>query len=96
MLMNLIGSTLERTFLVKYLGKRYNISYLNSDYSNSRLINRANWEILDEDGEEINIYCFKSCTKREKKQIELNIRKFEILVKFCIDNFNFYQPAYRK
>ena len=90
--MNLIGNTLQKTFLIKHRGKEYCVNYTNSDYSNPILINRENWEILDEDGEELNIYFLKSNTKKEKSKINLDKRMYAKLIRFCVKTFNSYQP----
>ena len=66
--MKLVGNTLQKSFLIEHQGKKYFVNYLSSDYPNPNLLNRDNWEILDEDGEELNIYFFKSISKEEKSK----------------------------
>lgn len=90
--MKIIGNTISRTFIIKFNHKKYYVNYLNSDYSNSELLNRNNWEITEEDGEELNIYEFGNMSKRESIEVDRNRKKFEQLVSFCIKNFNFYKP----
>lgn len=92
--MKLEQSTLQRTFLVEYKGESYCINYLNSDGQVLGLINRDNWEIFYENGEEINIYTFQSDTKKQKEQIKQNRRLVRNLIGFCIRHFKDYQPDY--
>lgn len=89
--MKLDQSTLQRTFMVKHKGKSYCVNYLNSDGQILGLLNRSNWEITV-DGEELNIYSFKSDTKKEKEQVDKNMGLAEKLVEFCVKHFNDYQP----
>lgn len=89
--MKLEQSTLQRTFMVKHKGKSYCIDYLNSDGQILGLLNRNNWEI-SKNGEELNIYSFKSDTKKEKKLIDKNMELAEELVEFCIKHFDDYPP----
>ncbi len=84
--MKIIGNSLQKGFLVKHNGKEYYINYLDIDYNSSVLMNRDNWEIFDEDDEEISPYQFKS--SKNKKEINLYYK----LVEFCIKNFNHYNP----
>ncbi len=86
--MKLIGNTLQKTFLIKHQGKEYFVDYLDSDYPNPALINRENWRVIDEDGEELNTYFFKSITKKEKVKINLTRKKCDKLINFCIKNFD--------
>ncbi len=88
--MKIIGNAIQKTFLVEYRGKTYCIDYLNADYPALGLINRNNWEIIDENGEDLNTYFLKS--ERKAKETGNNIRLFNKLIKFCIDNFNNYNP----
>jgi len=90
--MKLTQSILERNFTVQHKGKTYHVNYLNSDGQILGLINRDYWEIVDEDGEELNIYIFKNTTKKEMKQIDKNVKLMNKLITFCIKHFNNYQP----
>ncbi len=84
--MRIIGNSLQKVFLIRYKNKDYYVNYLSADYNSSALMNRENWEIFDEDGEEISPYQFKS-SKNEK---EINL--YYKLVEFCIKNYNQYNP----
>ena len=90
--MKLVGNTLQRTFLVTHRGKEYFIDYLESNYPNSAIINREKWRVVDKNGEELNIYSLKSNTKKEIAKINLTRKKWDKLIKFCVKNFNSYQP----
>ena len=92
--MELDQSTLQRTFTVKHNGKSYHVDYLNSDGQILGLLNRNYWEVSDEEGEEIDIYKFRSQgnTKKEKEQIKQNRKLVEKLINFCIKHFDNYKP----
>ncbi len=54
------------------------------------LMNRSNWEVLeerDDDTEELNVYVFKTSTRKERKRVAKNALLKEELVKFCIENW---------
>ena len=92
--MKLLQSTLERNFTVKHYGKTYYLNYLNAD--GPILLNRYHWEILDKELEELNIYEFKSMTKKEKEQVKKNMELANKLIEFCIKHFNDFQPNYKE
>jgi len=94
--MELIGNTIKKSFLVKYNKKKYHINYLNSDYPDPCLFNRDNWEIVDEDGEELNIYFLKSNTEKDSSKQKLFRKLYDKLISFCIKNFDNYQPMVNK
>jgi hypothetical protein len=87
--MRLTQTILEKHFTVKHKGKTYYISYLNSDKPCLALLNRFNWEILDEELEELNIYYTNGCNK---KQIDKNNELIEELISFCMKHFNDFNP----
>ena len=89
-------TVLEKNFTVEYKRKIYYVGYLNSDGQVLGLINRDNWDVYDEEGEELNIYIFKDTTEEEKKQIEKNGKLYSKLIQFCIKHFNDYKPDYKK
>ncbi len=90
--MRLIGNILQRSFLIKYKGKKYYVSYLNADYPTPLLLNRDSWEITDENGEELQIYKFNSTNKKEKIEIKENTKLFDKIVDFCVKKFHSYNP----
>ena len=94
--MKLTQSILERNFAIKHNGKTYYINYLNSDGQILGLTNRFHWQVLDEDSEELDVYEFKSTTKKQKEQIKKNVKLQDKLITFCIKHFNDYQPNYKE
>ncbi|MEK6932915.1 MAG: hypothetical protein AABW56_03930 [Nanoarchaeota archaeon] len=91
--MKIKGYFLEKQFEVKNKGKVYYISYLNSTSQSLRLLNRDNWEIYEEDGDNLFEYIYK----RNKFVLDKNIRKLKLkLIKRCIKNFNKYHPKYER
>lgn len=87
-----LQSTLERNFTVEYKGKTYHVSYLNSDGQVLSLLNRDNWEVLDEYFEELPVCQLKDDAKKEKQNIKTNINLSKKLISFCINHFNDYNP----
>ena len=68
------------------------MEYANSDGYAAYLSNRYDWEILDEELEELCICEFQNDTKEERKQIKKNIKLANKLINFCIRHFNDYKP----
>ena len=89
--MKIIGNSLQKNFIVRDKGKNYFVNYVCADYLISSLINRSSWEITDEEGEELQIYCFGDDTLNIKNKIVRNIELFEKIINHCIKNFNNYQ-----
>jgi len=53
-------------------------------------MNRGNWEVMEqtEDGpEELNVYVFKACTRKEREIATGNAQLKEELIQFCIENW---------
>ncbi|MBU4308441.1 MAG: hypothetical protein KJ566_01450 [Nanoarchaeota archaeon] len=94
--MKIEQSTIQKTFVVEHKGRIYNIDYLNSDGQILGLINRNNWEVFDENSEELKIYLFQEETKREKENVKKNKKLFIKLIKFCIKHFEYYNPIKEK
>ena len=67
------------------------MDYINSD-NQILLGNRDDWEVLDEELEELCICEFKNTTKKEKEQIKKNRRLYNKLINFCIKHFDEYKP----
>ncbi|MBS3077365.1 hypothetical protein J4233_03770 [Candidatus Pacearchaeota archaeon] len=91
--MEIEQTTLQKTFTIKLKDKTYFVDYLNSDGQILGLINRDNWEIYDENSEELQIYTFKSSSKKEKEQAEKNLELADKLISFCIKHFEDYNPV---
>ena len=90
--MKLTQSIINKSFTIEHKGKEYYVNYLNSDGQILGLINRDYWEIIDEDGEELDIYEFRGKTRKQKEQIKKNIELRNKIINFCIKHFNKYQP----
>ena len=88
----LIQTVLIKHFTVEYKGKTYYVEYANSDGIPGYLFNRSDWEILDEELEELCVCEFQNDTKEEKEQTKNNIKLANKLITFCIKHFNDYKP----
>ena len=85
-------NVLERHFTIKHKERFYYVSYLNSDKPILGLFNRDDWEILDEELEELCLYEFQNDTQEEKEQIRKNRILADKLIDFCIKHFYDYKP----
>ena len=88
----LIQTVLIKHFTVEHKGKTYYVEYANSDGIAGYLFNRSDWEIMDEELEELCICEFQDDTKEERYQIKKNIKLADKLITFCINHFNDYKP----
>ena len=68
------------------------MEYANSDGIAGYLFNRSDWEILDEELEELCVCEFQNDTKEEKEQIKKNRKLANKLISFCIKHFSDYKP----
>lgn len=68
------------------------MEYANSDSYAAYLSNRYDWEILDEELEELCVCEFQDDTKEEKQQIKENRKLADKLITFCINYFSDYKP----
>ncbi|MBS3131851.1 hypothetical protein J4212_05440 [Candidatus Woesearchaeota archaeon] len=94
--MELIGNTIKKSFVVKHKGEKYFVNYINSDYADPILFNRDNWQILDEDGEELGLYFLKSDINKDNLNQGLLEEIHDKLISFCVENFDNYQPILNK
>ena len=94
--MKLTNLAIQKFFTVKHKSKTYYVDYLASDGPICGLFNRFNWEILDEELEELGIYEFKGMSKKEKKEVDENVKLYNKLVNFCIKHFNDFKPNYKE
>jgi hypothetical protein len=89
--MELEANQISRDWTILHKGRRFFVNYTDSDIHTLALMNRSNWEVLeerDDDTEELNIYVFKNSTRKERKRAKKNARLKEQLVKFCIKNWD--------
>ena len=94
--MKLEQTTLQKTFIVKHKGKSYFINYMDSNGQTLGLLNRNNWEVCDENSEELQVYMFQGDGKKKKEQAKKNLELAEKLVGFCIKHFEDYNPLEEK
>ncbi len=90
--MKLTQTVVQKTFHVEYKGKVYYVDYVNSDGQELILLNRDDWEITDENHEEIGIYLWNNSSKKEKRRVRSNQLLADKLITFCIKHFNTYDP----
>jgi|GEM_PF-1165340 len=90
--MKLVQTTIEKNFFVEHRGRMYYVNYLNSDGQILELLNRDEWEIMDEDHEKLKLYEFQASTKKEKAKIRKNQKLADELIKFCTEHFEEYAP----
>ena len=74
----------------------FKVLYINSDYADPILFNRDNWQILDEDGEELGLYFLKSDINKDNLNQGLLEEIHDKLISFCVENFDNYQPILNK
>ena len=89
--MQLEANQISRDWTILHKGMRFYVNYTDSDTHTLALMNRSNWEVLeerDDDTEELNVYILKNSTRKERKRAEKNARLKEKLVKFCIENWD--------
>ena len=82
---------ISRDWTILHNGREFFVNYTESDGHTLALCNRDNWEILertDEGIEELGIYVFGGDTAEERKKAEQNALLKDMLIKFCIDNWN--------
>ena len=82
---------ISRDWTILHEGRRFYVNYTESDGQTLALLNRDNWEVLeetDDDTEELNVYVFKEDTPGQREKAEENVRLKEELVRFCIENWD--------
>jgi len=90
--MKLVQTVIEKNFFVDHQGKIYYVNYLSSDGHILGLLNRDEWEITDENHEELQVYAFQGINKNEKVKIRNNQKLANNLIKFCTEHFDNYAP----
>ena len=88
--MQLEANQISRDWTILHKGRKFYVNYTDSDGHTLALMNRGNWEVLeetDDDTEELNVYAFKTSTRKERKRVAKNALLKEELVKFCIENW---------
>ena len=89
--MHIETNQISRDWTILHEGRRFYVNYTESDGQTLGLLNRDNWEVLeetDDDTEELNVYVFKEDTPGQRERAEENARLKEKLVRFCIENWD--------
>jgi hypothetical protein len=89
--MQLEANQISRDWTILHNGRKFYVNFTESDGQTLALMNRDNWEVLEEteDGpEELNVYVFKDDTSKEREIAAKNALLKEKLVKFCIENWD--------
>ncbi len=89
--MQMETNQISRDWTILHNGRKFYVNYTDSDGQTLALLNRNNWEVLeetDEGTEELDMYSFSTDTLQRKKAVEENIRLAEELIKFCVKNWD--------
>lgn len=89
--MQLESNLISRDWTILHKGRTFYVNYTESDVHTLALMNRDNWEIVEEtdDGpEELHVFFFKDSTQEERELAAKNARLKERLVRFCIENWD--------
>jgi hypothetical protein len=89
--MQLEANQISRDWTILHNGRKFYVNYTDSDGQTLALLNRNNWEVLEEtdDGtEELDVYGFSADTPQQQKNAKENFRLAEELIKFCIKNWD--------
>jgi len=89
--MQLEANQISRDWTILHGGRKFYVNFTESDGQTLALMNRDNWEVLEEtdDGpEELNVYVFKDDTLKKRELAAKNTRLKERLVRFCIENWD--------
>ena len=89
--MQLEANQISRDWTILHHGRKFYVNYTESDGHTLALMNRDNWEVVeetDDDTEELNVYVFKDSKPKERQIAAENALLKERLVKFCIENWD--------
>jgi len=89
--MRLEANQISRDWAILHGGRKFYVNYTESDGQTLALMNRDNWEVLEDrdDGpEELSVCVFKDDTAKQRQIVAKNARLKEELVKFCIQNWD--------
>jgi len=89
--MRLEANQISRDWTILHGGRKFYVNYTESDGQTLALMNRDNWEVLEEsDGgpEELSVCVFKDDTAKQRQIAAKNAWLKEELVKFCIQNWD--------
>ncbi len=98
--MQVESNQISRDWTVLHEGRTFYVNFTESDGQSLALLNRDNWEILeetDDSTEQLNIYIFKDDTPQQKRMARQNAKLAEELIKFCVKNWdNSFMQEIRK
>jgi hypothetical protein len=89
--MQLERNQISRDWTIRHEGRTFYVNYTQSDGQTLALMNRDNWEVLEqtEDGpEELNIYGYRGQGKEDRAKIQENFELMKRLIRFCISNWD--------
>ena len=89
--MHLERNQISRDWTILHEGRTFYVNYTESDGQTLALMNRDNWEVLEEteDGaEELSIYGCEDDTAEERKAVLRNSELMKRLIRFCIENWD--------
>ena len=90
--MKLTQTAVQKTLYIEINKKTYYVNFVNSDGQILDLLNGNNWEIYDENNEELDLYTYNDTNKKRSKEIKANWQLANRIIKFCIKHFNNYNP----
>jgi hypothetical protein len=98
--MKLETNQISRDWTIRHEGRTFYVNYTQSDGQTLALMNRDNWEVLEETEngtEELNIYGCGDDTAEERKTVRENFALMKQLIRFCIANWdNGFMQAIRE
>ena len=89
--MQMEANQISRDWTILHDGRKFYVNYTESDGQTLALLNRDNWEVLEEtdDGpDELNVYVFRGDAPRQRKTANGNAMLKEKLIKFCIESWD--------
>ena len=89
--MKLETNQISRDWTIRHEGRTFYVNYTQSDGQTLALMNRDNWEVLEEtdDGpEELDIYGFTGDSKEGRAQAHEHFGLMKQLIRFCIANWD--------
>ena len=89
--MQLEHNQISRDWTVLHEGRTFYVNYTQSDGQTLALMNRDNWEILEEtdDGtEELDVYGWGDDTAEARETVWKNSELMKRLIRFCIENWD--------
>jgi len=89
--MKLEANQISRDWTVLHKGRTFYVNYTQSDGQTLALMNRDNWEVLEEtdDGpEELDVYGFTGDSEEDRVKTQENFAMMKRLIRFCIANWD--------